>query len=337
VLLLSTDVNGRITHWAAEAASCFGFDESEAVGRGLHTLFRPSDATGFYADLAASRRSTPVEWTYYHKENGRQSGTFTVQAVEPGSLAVGLIKDVSGSSATVAITPPAAAAPVEPAPPASGKLAPEELDRERLMMSESHHRVKNHLQIVTSMLNLQMSTLRNEEARDALRSSQNRIRSIASLHQHLYHLAAGEGGSFEDFATGLVGHLRECYGVPETRVPLQLKTPRQAVPDEWLMPLALALNEMVSNSFRHGFSEGRAGMIQVELSWDDQRGHLIVRDNGAGMAGDFDDLRSNGLGMKILRVFAGQLGGEVKIQNESKGGVTFHLDFPALPAQGKQG
>lgn len=196
------------------------------------------------------------------------------------------------------------------------------------MLGEAYRRVKNHLQIITSMLNLQLSTLRNEEARDALRSSQNRVRSLAALHQHLYALASGEASGFHTFAEGLIGHLRDCYDVPADRVSLDLRIPDMPVPDDWLMPLALSLNEMVSNAFRHGYAEGRGGQMTVELSWNSHLAHLIVKDDGAGMSPDFDDHRGNGLGMKILRVFAGQLGGEIKVQGQPGEGVTFHLEFP---------
>ena len=212
----------------------------------------------------------------------------------------------------------------------------EELQRERVLLGETHHRVKNHLQIITSMLNLQMSTLDNEEARDALRSSQNRVRSIAALHQHLYLLTTGESADFRAFATGLISHLRECYHVPKDRVSLMLHIPDRLLPEEWLMPLALALNEMVSNAFQHAWPDERSGSMSVTLTCGETpdgqpHGRLIVADDGIGLPPNFEHLDHPGMGMKILRVFAGQLGGEVKTRVGSMQGrgVTFELVFPS--------
>ena len=231
---------------------------------------------------------------------------------------------------------PAVDSEVQPQPPAASeralpKPASAELRRERLLIGETHHRVKNHLQIITSMLNLQISTLQHADARDALRSSQNRVRSIAALHQHLYQLASGETANFTEFTSGLVDHLRECYDANPDRVKIDLRLSDAEIPEEWLMPLALSLNEMISNALKHAFPNGRSGHLGVYLSWNDERGELAVEDDGIGLAEDFDGLQTNGLGLKILRVFAGQLGGEVVVNRDPGQGAKFTLRFPLQP------
>jgi PAS domain S-box-containing protein len=352
LLLLTTDMHGRIQEWSDDAAERFGYEAVDVVGRGLHMLFRPSDATGFYSEVLAIEASDgkvvePVDWTFFHKSEGRQSGMFLVQRYEDTGLAVNLLEEITvfapaGAPDTSA---PQVSADVPPAHESATAEAPSnesarpaplskptagELSRERLLLGEAHHRVKNHLQIITSMLNLQMSTLHNDEARDALRSSQNRVRSIAALHQHLFELATGETADFKAFASGLITHLRECYQVGEDRVPLQLNVPDRTVPEEWLMPLALSLNEMVSNAFKHAFPGKREGCMRVELTWDDHEGELTVVDDGAGLPAGFTHHDSSGLGLKILRVFAGQIGGEVKIHSAPGQGAVFQLTFPVV-------
>jgi PAS domain S-box-containing protein len=526
VPLISTDVHGRITAWTGEAESRFGFSEGEVLGRGMHSLFRPSDATGFHGEILAlpgweTGAPASVMWRFFHKTVGRQESPFILLPLAQGGLAL-IVQEYERVAVTrsepevpaspeplvqpelhdpiepylpvthadvaalldaprpieepfeaqpapavhadngvssfgldvddeVSSPPPPfldeldspdewpavpanlledtlapAAAKLEPAPVSSfaqaseeafvsfGKapvapaaapvvaplnLAPpqrmfadtpppppkplslvpaqslfkdaavdaslsvpppssapepisaessaspappqqrpssQELQRERLLLGETHHRVKNHLQIITSMLNLQMSTLHNEEARDALRSSQNRVRSIAALHQHLYLLTTGESADFRAFATGLISHLRECYHVPADRVMLALHIPDRTLPEEWLMPLALALNEMVSNAFKHAWPDERPGSMRVSLYCGETEdgvpyGRLTVVDDGVGLADDFENRDHPGMGMKILRVFAGQLGGEVKMRpgNTRGQGVSFELVFPA--------
>lgn len=355
LLLLTTDMHGRIQEWSDDATERFGYERGEIVGRGLHTLFRPSDATGFYAGMlalgtgGADERNT-VDWAFFHKTDGRQSGPFVLQRHDESALAISLLEEITvfstatapdeaapavGADAEAAGSgnAPAAAAPTGkspadlPSPPASAKPTPEDLSRERLLLGETHHRVKNHLQIITSMLNLQMSTLHNDEARDALRSSQNRVRSIAALHQHLYQLATGAATDFRTFATGLVAHLRECYEVGEDRVTVELAVPDGPIPEEWLMPLALSLNEMVSNAFKHAFPNSRKGSMCVTLAWGERKGELTVVDDGVGLPSGFTHHDSTGLGLKILRVFAGQIGGEVKIDSAPGDGALFQLTF----------
>lgn len=333
-LLISTDGHGRVVQWSEAAAQCFGLRHDEAIGRGLHTFFRPSDASGFYAELAPLNEggvSQPVEWNFFHPEHGRMNAKFVLMPQEPGTLSVALMSEntspVERKNITIRIAPKNETSAGTPRQP-----APVSVERERMLLGETHHRVKNHLQIITSMLNLQLSTLQHDDAKEALRSSQNRVRSIASLHQHLYSLAMGEAGGFAEFATGLIAHLRECYEVGEDRVRVDLDVPQGQVPEEWLMPLALSLNEMISNAFKHAYAGGRGGRMEIGLRLDNGSGDLTVRDDGAGLPANFDDHRAAGLGLKIMRVFAGQLGGDIRVKSDPGQGASFHLSFPLVPA-----
>lgn len=333
-LLLSTDSHGRVVQWSEAAVQCFGLTHAEAMGRGLHSFFRPSDASGFYAGLTPLKEggeSQPVQWNFFHPEHGRMTSKFVLIPQEPGTLSIALMSEntspVERKNITIRIAPkPDAGSPVTLQP------APVSIERERMLLGETHHRVKNHLQIITSMLNLQLSTLHHDDAREALRSSQNRVRSIAALHQHLYSLTMGEAGGFTEFASGLITHLRECYEVGVDRVRVEFDMPEKAVPEEWLMPLALSLNEMVSNAFKHAYAGGRGGLLKIELHIDNGNGDLMVSDDGAGLPADFDDHRTSGLGLKIMRVFAGQLGGDVRVTSDPGRGASFHLHFPLVPS-----
>lgn len=355
VSLLCTDVNGRVESWSEAATELFGHETQEALGRGLHQWFRPSDATGFYAHLAEllnNGEPETAEWMFLHKTEGRKMGTFSLKSLTDEGLSVEISIDkevtieeedlepemealVSDDPHAEAESSPDTATSSESADPAATPVRPAapDLKREMLLLGETHHRVKNHLQIITSMLNLQISTVHNEEARDALRSSQNRVRSIAALHQHLYQLASGDTADFSRFASGLISHLLECYDVEEERVAVELNLSDTIVPEEWLMPLALSLNEMVSNALKHAFPRERQGSIKVELNWGDERGELTVTDDGVGLPESFDDTAVTGLGLKIMRVFAGQLGGEVVVSSDPGGGASFSLRFPLTVPQ----
>lgn len=191
------------------------------------------------------------------------------------------------------------------------------------MLSQTHHHVKNHLQIISSLLNMQMNGLNDQHARDALRSSQNRVRAIATLHQHLYQLALGGGVTFSDFTRDLIRHFRECYEMPQERVAVGLSIQEGSIDPEWLMPLALTLNEALSNSFAHAFPHSRKGSITATLRYAANFGELIICDDGMGLPSDFHSSDSPGLGLKILAVFANQIRSQLFVQ-----GTEVKLRFP---------
>jgi PAS domain S-box-containing protein len=330
--LLQTDGSGRITHWSDDAVARFGFVSTEAQGGWLHGLFRPSDPTGFYADMQA-RIAVPeeaFEWTYYGKGGLKGSGRFFAKGAAEGGNSIDLFEEKAAPVEKPNLPAPSAA----PLTPGTHLIRPvsqwpvADLDREKLLLSETHHRIKNHLQIISSMLNLQMNTLTDQPARDVLRSSQNRVRSIAALHQHLYQLVLDEGPDFAEFARGLAERLRECYDVSEEQVSLTLDISSGALDHEWMMPLALILNETLSNAFEYAFPEGRKGAIRVRLTLENGIGEFIVGDNGIGLPENFDSATASGLGLKILGVFAEQMRGELRLSGVPNGGTEFNLRFP---------
>ena len=203
-----------------------------------------------------------------------------------------------------------------------------DLEREQLMLTEAHHRIKNHLQIISSLLNLQSNTLDDAGARQALRSSQNRVRAIASLHEHLYQLSLGGELSLQKFSEELVARLRDCYDAAPDRVAVTVALEQCEVRDEWLMPLALILNEALSNAFKHAFPDGRSGSISVHLNAQGQEARLTIQDDGVGLASDFYGMTSPGLGIKVIGVFAEQMRGKVSMENITGRGVIFDLRFP---------
>lgn len=328
--LAQTEESGRVASWSADAQSVFGFEASEAVGKWMHTIFRPSDASGFYGALQDQMRrpDEAVSWNFFGKDGRRGSGRFFVKASGEGGFSIDLYDE--HETTTSALNNEIAHAEPRTHIVKPSQLWPVcDLDREKLLLSETHHRIKNHLQIISSMLNLQMNSLCDEGARSALRSSQNRVRSIAALHQHLYQLALGEGPGFDDFARGLSQRLRECYEVHEDHVALNLDITAAHLQQEWMMPLALILNETLSNAFEHAFPSGRQGHVNVRLMLgDDGVGEFEVSDDGIGLPDGFDPAIAPGLGLKILGVFADQMRGQLRLSGEPGLGTKFNLRFP---------
>lgn len=335
-VLLKTDANGRIRTWTEAAQQILGLESAAAIGRPLHQFFRPSDATGFFADLAqqATDPDNGVEHAFFGANGMRGAVKISVRMM-----------DERGFELTAPVAQPCESPQVVEARPApvlraavprafqvvsnsSQRWPVVDLEREKLLLTETHHRIKNHLQIISSLLNLQINGVSDQDARDALRSSQNRVRAIAALHQHLYQVALGKGDTFCDFARDLVAHLRECYEMPVERLSVRLEVQEGRIQQEWLMPLALTLNEALSNCFEHAYPHGRQGQINVTLNYSPSNGELIITDDGVGLPPEFNPAEAGGLGLKILAVFAEQMRGQLFVQGDPDQGTEIKLRFP---------
>lgn len=343
VLLLKTNVHGRIKECTDHGLALLGITAESALGRPLHQHFKPSDASGFYTELSQIASSVEPTTTLTCYPEGGTRHPCKVKVLPRGSEGYDfeLYEMVE-----VAIAEPETASAVEPvivAETGEPKLTPlsfsglpwslVNMEREKLLLSETHHRIKNHLQIISSLLNLESNTITDSVARGALRSSQNRVRAIADLHQHLFKLTLEPTESFVDFAQGLLQRLRECYQVTAERVCVEMQLQEGAIQQEWLMPLALTLNETLSNCFEHAFPDQKSGLVTVRLSFESDFGELVVTDNGVGMAQNRPVTSAgNGLGLKILAVFADQMRGKLSLGASESSGTEIRLRFPIASA-----
>lgn len=340
-LLLTTDAYGRVRTWTDQAREIFDFETTSAVGRPLHHFFRPSDATGFFAELAeqAEEPALFVERPYFGGRGKRGHMPVSARMLDDGGFEVKAQitteEEAPAAAEAEAQAPaPAAGSPVttplafQVVSPSSARWPVVDLEREKLLLTETHHRIKNHLQIISSLLNMQINGVSDQDARNALRSSQNRVRAIAALHQHLYQVALGKSDTFADFTRELVSHLRECYEISPDEVGVRLEIQEGPVQPEWLMPLALTLNEALSNCFEHGFPHGRKGQINATLRYAQASGELLVQDDGVGLPAGFHPDEGQGLGLKILAVFAEQMRGQLFVQGTPDLGTEVKLRFP---------
>ncbi|MDZ4402152.1 PAS domain-containing protein [Prosthecobacter sp.] len=340
-ILLITDANGRVRTWTGQAQELFNLDAALAISRPLHQFFRPSDATGFFADLArqAADPQNIVERPFFDANAKRGEVKISARLLDDGGFEL-TSHSTSEIKAHVAVTQPShalkAAVPLafQVVSPSSQRWPVVDLEREKLLLTETHHRIKNHLQIISSLLNMQINGVSDQDARDALRSSQSRVRAIAALHQHLYQVALGKGDTFSDFTRDLVAHLRECYELTADQISVRLEIQEGPIQQEWLMPLALTLNEALSNCFEHAYPHGRQGQITATLNYAQASGELIISDDGIGLPSDFHPGEGNGLGLKILAVFADQMRGQLFVQGNPDQGTEIKLRFPLASTEG---
>jgi two-component sensor histidine kinase len=207
------------------------------------------------------------------------------------------------------------------------RLIEQSLREKEVLLREIHHRVKNNLQVISSLLNLQVASVSSEMARKGLVESQSRIQSMALLHQLLYQskdLAHIELGTY---LRGLVDYLVSTYGEDSDRITATVVAPEVRLDLDRSIPCGLIVNELVTNCFRHAFPDGRSGHIWVELSeLDGDRLALEVRDDGVGMPLGVDAENAPTFGLQIARLLAHQLDGSIEIQRG--GGTRVRTVFP---------
>ena len=206
------------------------------------------------------------------------------------------------------------------------------LREKEVLLKEIHHRVKNNLQVVSSLLRLQSASHRDSAVQAALQEAQERIQAIALIHQKLKHAPDPTRLDLATYVQGLAERLVRSYASAPTLVDLQIRVdPIRLGPDE-AVPLGLVLNELVSNALQHAFPPGQGGSLEIDLEGL-PGGHALLRvaDSGIGLP-DGTDLDHGGLGFQLVRALADQLNGTLEL--ERRRGVAIRLTFTPCPGPG---
>jgi PAS domain S-box-containing protein len=207
------------------------------------------------------------------------------------------------------------------------------LDEKEVLLKEVHHRVKNNLQIISSLLALQARETADPDAHRMFEDSQGRIRSMALIHEQLYQSGELSRIDFSEYVQRLCSHLADSSGVLNGRAVLRIDVAPTPLPLFLAIPCGMILNELVSNALKHAFPEDRQGQIFVGFDIEGESYRLTVRDNGVGIAGRSSTPNTGSLGLKVVEALVGQLGGSLTCQNSGGASFTITFDIPAEPTQ----
>jgi PAS domain S-box-containing protein len=199
------------------------------------------------------------------------------------------------------------------------------LKEKEVLLKEIHHRVKNNLQIVSSMLNLQMDQIADQRALALFKESQARVRSIALFHEKLYQSKDLAHVDMGEYLRGLTASLFATYGVNPDDLAFSIDAEDVPMGVDAAISCGLIANELVSNSLKHAFPAGRKGSVHVALRRDGERAVLEVRDDGIGVPEGVDLLNSGTLGLRLVSILAEQVHGTVELIRGE--GTRFRMRF----------
>jgi len=209
---------------------------------------------------------------------------------------------------------------------AAERALSEALAAKDVLLREVHHRVKNNLQTISSLLNMQAELLPDLAARPALRDAQRRVHSMALIHEQMYGDKDMDEVDFGEYAKRLTRDLFESFGAAAGRVRLRFALDSVSLAMDQMIPCGLILNELVTNSLKYAFPGERAGEILVSLRCGDGRTvTMAVADNGVGLPAPVEGKRSESLGTRIVEILTKQLGGS--LDRQSSGGVSATVTF----------
>jgi len=299
----------------------FGYrDASEVIGSPIIDHIAPGERPRLQEYARCRSRGEPAP-SLYETQGLRRDGTtfdmevrITTYEIEAETYTIGILRDITQRKQAETVLQ-------------------ESVREKESLLKEIHHRVKNNLQVISSLLRLQFGPIKNLETQAALKDMEGRLRSMALVHEHLY---GGENLGSVDLDTylkQLCTQLFHALVAPPRSVQLRLDLASVRLEIDQAVPCGLLVNELVSNAFKHAFPKGRAGEVRVELQPlpDGSAFRLRVADTGVGLPAAFDLQRLKSLGLGLVVTLTRQLQGKLRIGPGP--GAEFVVVFTPKPAQ----
>lgn len=199
------------------------------------------------------------------------------------------------------------------------------LKEKDVLLKEIHHRVKNNLQIIISLLNLQSGYIKDEYTLKAVQDGQNRVRSMALVHEKFYQAEELTEINFGEYVSKLCQYLYQSYGDKTDRITLEVSGDHVGLDMDTAMPCGLLVNEVVSNAYKYAFPGNATGVISINLKRANKKVVITMSDTGVGLPPSIDVEKTESLGMQLIQALTSQLDGELTVSREK--GTTFEVSF----------
>lgn len=321
--IVVVDTKGNIAIVNSQTEKLFGYTKDELVGQPIEILV-PQQYKGVHIkyrdDYIGNPRTRPMGAGRALTGRRKDGTEFPVEIslspleTEQGTLITSIVRDITDRRR------------------AEERIQESLREKEALLaekdslLKEIHHRVKNNLQVTSSLLRLQSDYIQDPNARELFAESQNRIRSMALVHEKLYRSSNLSKIDFSEYVESLAQLLFRSFGVDANQIQLKLEGGEVFLSIESAVPCGLIINELLSNSVKHAFPRKQRGEICVRVGTNEQyQISIVVSDNGVGFQPDFDFEKTDTLGLQLVRTLVKQLSGHINIH--SNGGARFEISF----------
>ncbi len=318
--IVMIDASGRIEMVNAQAELVFGYAREELLGQPVEMLvphrFRghhPALRANFFGDPESRPMGAGRELYALRKDGSEFPVEIGLNPIETdeGTMVLSAIVDISDRKH-------------------KEERLQIALKEKELLLGEIHHRVKNNLQVIHSLLDLQSPKIVDPAALKLIDESQRRIKSMALIHQTLYESHEFSSVNFSRFLDTLVPCLVSSYSVDPSRIALSVNVAPVSLPLQAAMPCGLIVNELVSNALKHAFPNGSGGEVKIDLSTEaDNIIVLSVADDGIGLPDHLDPDEATTLGLQLVTLLADQLGGQIETHRAKP--TRFMLRFEVDP------
>ncbi|MCP4755282.1 MAG: PAS domain S-box protein, partial [Proteobacteria bacterium] len=305
VLIDAFDINGRCVLWNNECQKTFGWtiDEINAHDDAL-SLLNPDPATREEVNRTVTT-DPDAHFREWHPvtKSGRTLDTMWTNFLLPDGLTLNLGYDITEQKL-------------------AEKRVKASLKEKEILIHEIHHRVKNNMNVISSLLKLQANSIEDEQTKNILKESQNRVYTMSAIHETLHGSENLSEIDLKRYLSKITNSIFQSSSVNPRKVKLNNDIEEIPISINQASPLGLVINELISNSLKYAFPEDREGEINVSMKKLDKGFELIVKDDGIGMPENLDWKNSNTLGLKLVRTLVeNQLDGSIDM--ESHNGTRF--------------
>jgi PAS domain S-box-containing protein len=316
-MISRTTPQGMYLYASPACRTLLGYAPEELVGRAALELVHPEDRAHAAGDPTNAELPDTYTITYRIRRNDGNYIWFETTQRKVRDDHTGAVAEIEAVSRDVS----------------ERKQAEERLkaslQEKEVLLREIHHRVKNNLQVIASLLKLQSGLITDRQACEAFLESRNRIRSMGLIHEQLYQSQDLGRIDFADYLNRLAAHMLRCGAAHSQDIALKVNVADVFLGIDTAIPCGLIINELVSNSLKHAFPAGKGGEIRIDFrSEAEQRFLLQVSDNGIGIADSQELPRPACLGLELVNALAKQLGATIERRNGV--GTTFTFSFQEL-------
>jgi len=317
VAIIIDDREGNLRYFNDRLCEIFGYNREELEGKTILTLVHPEDRETVI-HLHRSRVSGKKVKSSYEFKGIKKDGTPLYCEVDAVMLrernqVIGTrsyIRDITESK--------------------KDKMRIEDSLREKeVLLREVHHRVKNNMQVISSLLALQSVNIKDENILEIFRESRGRIKTMAMVHEKLYGSEDLSKVDFSKYIDSLAQYLFQSFGIDSEKIILKKDVEKIFLDINTAIPLGLLLNELISNSLKHGFPDKKKGKIRISVvRMDDARLKLVVSDNGVGIKNKIGMNKPGSFGLQLVKMLTEQLHGDMKVESNEE--TSFIITFKEL-------